>query len=71
MKTCPHCAEPDLQDEAKICKHCGRSTAVLKSYNKPIGWGFLGVIFAIAGLFYWPLWILAALLFILQVIANR
>lgn len=25
LKTCPHCAEKDLQPEAKICKHCGKS----------------------------------------------
>ncbi len=25
MKTCQFCAESDLQDEAKICKHCGKS----------------------------------------------
>jgi DNA-directed RNA polymerase subunit RPC12/RpoP len=24
MKTCPHCAEKDLQPGAKVCKHCGK-----------------------------------------------
>ena len=24
MKTCPHCAETDLQDAAIVCKHCHR-----------------------------------------------
>ena len=24
MKTCPYCAETDLQDAAIACKHCGR-----------------------------------------------
>ncbi len=24
MKTCPYCAEMDLQDAAIVCKHCGR-----------------------------------------------
>lgn len=24
LKTCPHCAETDLQPAAKVCKHCGK-----------------------------------------------
>lgn len=24
MRACPYCAEKDLQDEAIVCKHCGR-----------------------------------------------
>lgn len=27
LKTCPHCAETDLQPGAKVCKHCGKSLA--------------------------------------------
>lgn len=27
MKTCPFCAESDLQDAALVCKHCGRQLA--------------------------------------------
>lgn len=24
LKTCPYCAETDLQPAAKVCKHCGK-----------------------------------------------
>jgi uncharacterized membrane protein YvbJ len=24
MKACPYCAETDLQDDAVVCKHCGK-----------------------------------------------
>ena len=27
MKTCPYCAETDLQDAAIVCKHCTRDIA--------------------------------------------
>jgi hypothetical protein len=27
MKTCPYCAETDLQDAAIVCKHCSRDIA--------------------------------------------
>lgn len=67
MKTCPHCAESDLQDDAKICKHCGKK---LKK-----GWGcakdifMLGVVICvIGGFFFWPLWILAVVLLIAIVV---
>lgn len=31
MKTCQFCAEPDLQDEAKVCKHCGKGVLDIKN----------------------------------------
>lgn len=44
MKTCPHCAESDLQDDAKICKHCGKK---LKK-----GWGCAKDIFMLGVVVY-------------------
>lgn len=63
---CPHCAEEDLQVDANVCKHCGYN---IKENSSP-GTNLLGVIFIIFGFFFWPLWIIAILLFILAA-ANR
>jgi uncharacterized membrane protein YvbJ len=74
MKTCPFCAEPDLQDEAKVCKHCGKDIVEINEsfYKKPVGCAStLGILFAIVGVFYWPLWILAVLLFILAAVTKK
>ena len=75
MKTCPLCAETDLQDNAKVCKHCGKdiSEAEKPFYSRNIiGCApLLGVGFVIAGFFFWPLWILAVLLFILGAINKK
>lgn len=61
LKTCPHCAETDLQYDAKRCQHCGKK---LKG-----DFGFLTylyttgvVILVIGGFAFWPLWILALFL---------
>lgn len=74
MKTCPFCAETDLQPNAKVCKHCGKdiSEAEKPFYSRNIGCApVLGVVFLIAGIFFWPLWILAVLLFILGAITKK
>ena len=74
MKTCPFCAETDLQDNAKVCKHCGKdiSEAEKPFYSQNIGCASaLGIVFVIAGFYFWPLWILAVLLFILAAINKK
>jgi hypothetical protein len=74
MKTCPFCAETDLQDNANVCKHCGKDIAEAEKpyWDRSIGCAtVLGVVFVIAGFFFWPLWILAVLLFILAAINKK
>jgi hypothetical protein len=66
MKKCPHCAEDGLQDDAKVCKHCGKQLD-----PSAFGTNLLGVIFLIAGIFFWPLWLVALLLFILAAAKKR
>ncbi|NJM26888.1 MAG: hypothetical protein HC859_16880 [Bacteroidia bacterium] len=62
MKTCPYCAEPDLQDNAKVCKHCGKS--LQKDSTGCATVVFFLFIFAcvVIGFFWWPIWILALIL---------
>ena len=66
MKTCPHCAETDLQDDAKICKHCGKK---IKGGSGCLSWIFSFGVFVcvVGGFFFWPLWILAAVLALVMV----
>jgi uncharacterized membrane protein YvbJ len=67
MKTCPHCAETDLQEDAKVCKHCGKK---ISSGSGCLSWIFSAgiVICVIAGFFFWPLWILAEVLGIIMAV---
>lgn len=65
MKACPSCAEKDLQDDAKICKHCGKKIGGNSGFAS-----ILGVVFVIMGFFYWLLWILAALCFIVNSVTK-
>lgn len=67
MKTCPHCAETDLQDEAKVCKHCGKNIKGESGCTEDIFKGG-AVICIIVGFFFWPAWILAAILLIAVVV---
>jgi hypothetical protein len=72
MKKCPFCAE-EILDEAKVCKHCKKNIVEAEKpfYYKNIGCApVLGIVFVIAGFFFWPLWILAALLFILAAVKK-
>lgn len=79
MKTCPFCAETDLQDNANVCKHCGRDLdpeAEKPFYDRNLTSGggcltVLGVIFVVGGFFFWPLWILAVLIFILIAVQKK
>jgi hypothetical protein len=72
--TCPECGNT-VSDLADICPRCGypRKKKITPSESKS-GNGcatFFGVVFVIAGFFFWPLWILAVLLFILSAVSKK
>lgn len=58
MKTCPFCAEVDLQDAATVCKHCGKDITEAEKpyYQRNIGCapvlGSLLIIVGVAAAFY-------------------
>ena len=70
MKTCPHCAETDLQDAAKVCKHCGNDvsavtpTLAVAKRAKPAArnWPYVAVLvgLALAGFFAFYAWATSA-----------
>lgn len=54
LKTCPHCAEKDLQPEAKVCKHCGK-----KIEDSGNGCLFYSAVFCLfIGVFFFPVLII-------------
>ena len=72
MKTCPFCCEIDLQDAARVCKHCGRNIVEAEKpfYEKNFGYKLLIVLCVIGGFFFFPLWILAIVFLFLDIRAN-
>lgn len=65
---CPECGH-GVSSDAKACPRCGHPIAQQKS-DGGCATGF-GVLFVIAGFFFWPLWILAVLLFILAAVEKN
>lgn len=59
MKKCPYCAE-DIQDQAVVCKHCGRELGApgAKKLKRSEGWymwnaiAFLSLVLFVLGLFF-------------------
>jgi len=73
MKSCPYCHEFDLQDGATVCKHCHRNIAEAEKpfYLKNIGYKLLIVLCVFAGFLFPPLWILAIVFLLLEILSNR
>ena len=54
MKTCPYCAETDLQDAAIVCKHCSRDIAPkIDVHERRIAIVALAFILGVVGLGAW------------------
>ena len=69
LKTCPHCAETDLQHDAVVCKHCGKN---FQSWwdRKMSACSMLGVLALVGGFCFWPLWIVAAALLVIGALSD-
>jgi len=73
MKTCPFCAEHDLQPEARICKHCGRDITQTGNFltHKITASGAAGVVCVVLGFVFWPFWILAGVFLIVHAVKRN
>lgn len=71
MKTCPHCAENGLQNDAKVCKHCGKQIRRSKYSFAAYLLSFRVLISLIGGYFFWPLWIPSLFFFLMGQTTSR
>lgn len=61
LKTCPYCAEKDLQPDAKFCKHCRK-----KLDGSGLGWlGSLAIILMVLGILVFPFCIIPGVILII------
>lgn len=60
LTTCPACSK-EVSNVAEKCPHCGHPIKPKKSSGCLIA---MGVVFVLVGLFWWPAFIIALLVFI-------